>query len=43
MLMSLVTLDAAIVFFKTGEAVFALITLSLLVPARILGRWMAIT
>ena len=43
MLLSLVLLDATIVFFKTGSGPYALATASLVIPAMYLGRWIFIT
>jgi 4-hydroxybenzoate polyprenyltransferase len=43
MLLSLVLLDAAIIFFKTGSGPYALATASLVIPAMYLGRWIFMT
>lgn len=45
MLLSLITLDAALIYFKLGPAgvIPAACVVALLVPAVLLGRWMAIT
>ena len=43
MLLSLVTLDAAIVYFKTGDPYYTFGTIALLAPAMLLGRWIFIT
>ena len=43
MLLTLVVLDATLIYFHTGEAVYAVATLALLIPALTLGRWIFIT
>lgn len=45
MLMSLIMLDASLIFFKLGPegAPFAIMTALLLVPSFLLGRWMSVT
>lgn len=43
MLMSLVLLDASIVYFKTGVAAYALATAGLLIPSVVLRRWISVT
>ena len=45
MLLSLITLDATMIFFKLGDAgvVYAGATAALLVPSLILGRWISVT
>lgn len=45
MLLSLITLDAALIYFKLGPAgvVPAMCVVAMLAPAVLLGRWMAIT
>jgi len=43
LLMSYITLDAAIVMHATGSPVYTAAVLALLVPAALLGRWMSIT
>jgi 4-hydroxybenzoate polyprenyltransferase len=43
MLLSLVSLDAAIVYFQTGEPIYTLATLALLAPAMLLGRFIFVT
>ena len=43
MLLSLVMLDAALVYFKTGEPIYAVATAALLAPAMILARWIPVT
>lgn len=43
LLLSLVMLDAVLVFVATGEPVYAIATAALLVPAIVLGRWVFIT
>ena len=42
-LLSLIVLDASLVYFKTGSAVWATVTLSLLIPSMLLGRWIRLT
>jgi len=45
MLMSLIMLDASLIYFKLGPegAAFAIATALLLVPSVLLGRWMSVT
>lgn len=43
MLLSLVMLDATLIFFKTGDPLYALAIAALLLPAVILGRWIFVT
>jgi hypothetical protein len=43
MLLSLVTLDAAMVYFQTGNAAYALGMAALLIPAMLVGRWLYVT
>ena len=43
MLLTLVVLDATLIYFHTAEAVYAIATLALLIPALTLGRWIFIT
>jgi 4-hydroxybenzoate polyprenyltransferase len=43
MLLAIVLLDAAMIYFKTGDPVLALGVAALVVPAAILGRWIFIT
>jgi hypothetical protein len=43
LLMSLVTLNAIIIFHATGTPTLAIGVMALLLPAMYLGRWMTIT
>ncbi|MFN0196878.1 MAG: UbiA family prenyltransferase [Planctomycetaceae bacterium] len=43
MLLSLVTLDATLIFFKTGNVQYAMLTLALLIPANSLSRIIPMT
>lgn len=43
MLLTLVVLDATLIYFHTGETAYAVATLALLIPALTLGRWIFIT
>ena len=43
LLMSYITLDAAVVMHATGSAGYTIAVLALLIPAMLLGRWMSIT
>ncbi len=43
LLMSLVTLDATLILFATGDVTYALMTIALLFPAFLIGRWIAVT
>lgn len=43
MLFSVVTLDAAMVYFMTGNAAYALGMVALLIPALLVGRWLYVT
>ena len=43
MLLSFVMIDATLILFKTGSVRYALVTVSLLVPAMILRRWIPLT
>lgn len=43
LIMTLVVLDATLVFYKTGSSVAAMATIALLVPAMFLGRWIYVT
>jgi hypothetical protein len=43
LLLSIIMLDAVLVFAASGSAVFALGTVALLIPATTLGRWIYVT
>lgn len=43
MILSIIMLDAVIVFFHTGSGWYGLLTASLLLPAMVLGRWVFVT
>ncbi len=43
MLLSLVMLDASMIYFKIGEPIYAVATAALLAPAMILARWIPVT
>ncbi len=43
LLMSIILLDATLIFFKTGRIELALLTTGLMIPMTVLGRWLYIT
>ena len=43
MLLSIVTIDATMIYFRTGNAVYALVAVALIVPAMLLSRRFAMT
>jgi 4-hydroxybenzoate polyprenyltransferase len=43
MLLSLIVIDAVMVFWRTANPAYALLTASLLIPAALLGRWIPVT
>jgi len=43
MLVSLIALDASLILFKTGHIGYAAATAALIIPAKLLGRWIFIT
>ena len=43
LILSLITLDATVILFQTGNTTFAIITAALILPATTLGKWISVT